>query len=175
MAPNHLSVLGIVHTAISILAIIAGAVALFRYGRISPAYGTGRLYIWLTIITCVTGLPIMRFGHPTPGHFLAIIILAILPVGIYARSVKVFGKAAEYVQIFIMSLTLFFSMVPATVETLTRLPVSAPLAADPNAPVIKLFLGIWSIIFLGGVAYQFIKVKARKKIAAASGPSINLS
>jgi uncharacterized membrane protein len=162
MTPNHLSVLGIIHTAISILAIIAAVVALIKYGKIDPKKG-GMIYIWLTVITCVTGFPIMKTGHFTPGHFLAIIIIVILPIGIYAR--KLFGKAGDYIQVIILSLTLFFSMIPATVETLTRLPISAPIAADPNAPIIQGGLAFWFVLYLAGVTYQIIKIKKQKKNA----------
>lgn len=169
--PNHLSVLGIIHTAISILAIIAAIVALLQYGKLSPANRTGKLYIWLTIITCITSLPIMKTGHPTPGHFLAVLILAILPIAVYARQIKIFGKAKDYIQTILMSLTLFFSMIPTTVETLTRLPISAPLAADPNSPLIKMGLALWFVIFIAGTTYQLFKLKAIKR---TESPTINL-
>ncbi|MDB5088856.1 MAG: hypothetical protein JWR09_2850, partial [Mucilaginibacter sp.] len=57
--PNHLSILGIIHTAISILAIFSALYALLRDGKISPSNGRGKLYILLTVITCITSLPIM--------------------------------------------------------------------------------------------------------------------
>src|SRR5437868_11945248 len=107
ITPNHLSILGIIHTAISILAILAALWALFRSGKIDPASGPGKWYIWLTVLTCITGLPIMRFGHLTAGHYLAIIILILLPVGIFARRLRILGKLGEYIQVFIMSTTLF--------------------------------------------------------------------
>src|SRR5579863_4127225 len=69
--PNHLSTLGIIHTAISIIALLVAFNALYRDGKLDPSNGRGRLYIWLTIITCVTGFPIMKTGHLTPGHYLA--------------------------------------------------------------------------------------------------------
>src|SRR5476651_1358951 len=136
--PNHLSTLGIIHTAISIFALLSAFYALARYGRIIPVNAAGRLYIFLTVITCLTGLPIMKTGQPTPGHFLAVLILVLLPFGIFAKSIKPFAKGAVYIQAFIMSLTLFFSCIPAIVETLTRLPINSPIAANPNAPVIQM-------------------------------------
>jgi hypothetical protein len=164
--PNHLSILGIIHTAISILAIFAAVYALFKFGKLDPAKG-GKLYLWLTIVTCVTGFPIMKTGHPTPGHFLGVIILLILPIAVFAKSIKFFGKAADYIQISIMFFTLLLSMIPATVETLTRLPISAPLAADPNASIITAVLGFWTGLFVVGLTWQLRKLKASKKAAAA--------
>ncbi|MFB9841609.1 hypothetical protein [Mucilaginibacter ginsenosidivorans] len=159
--PNHLSVLGIIHTAISIIALLVAYYALYRSGKLDPATGPGRTYILLTILTCVTGFPIMKTGHLTAGHFTAIIILVLLPIGIYAH--RIFGKAAKYVQVIVMSTTLFLSMVPAIVETLTRLPISSPIATGPNDPIIQNGLLILFILYIAGVIYQVIKIKKRGK------------
>jgi hypothetical protein len=81
--PNHLSILGIIHTIISVVALVVALIALAKKGRVDPASSTGKLYVWLTVLTCFTGFPIMKTGHLTPGHYLAIIISILLPVGIY--------------------------------------------------------------------------------------------
>ena len=157
ITPNYLSVLGIIHTAISILALFAGLYALFIDGKIDPLNRRGWIYTLLTFVTCVSGLPIMRFGHPTPGHYLAIIILALLPIGIYAK--RFFGKPGKYIQIVAMSTTLFLSFVPAIVESLTRLPMDHPLAAGPADPLVQKFQLVLVVIYIVGVGYQFYKLK----------------
>lgn len=173
--PNHLSILGIVHTSISIIAVLIAFYSLLRYGKIDPESNEGKLYIALTVIACFTALPIMRTGHISAGHPLAVVILVLLPIGIYANSMRFLGKGGIYVQTIIISATLFLSMIPAVVETLTRLPISQPLAADPNAPIVKMSLSILVILFLVGVIYQSIKIKARKKELQTPDSSINLS
>ena len=161
--PNHLSPLGVFHTAVSIIAIIVALYALLRDGKISPTNGRGRLYILLTVITCLTALPIMKTGHFTQAHVLAVIVLIVLPIAVYVPSFKFLGKSAAYIQVFLMSLTLFFSFIPAIVETLTRLPMSKPIADGPNSPVIQ--TGLMSLVglFVVGVIYQFIKIRSRQK------------
>jgi hypothetical protein len=161
--PNHLSILGIIHTAISIIAILIGLYALFKVGRIDPKSSSGKLYVLFTVVTCVSGFPIMRFGHLTPGHYLAIIILVLLPLGIYAG--RLFGKAGDYVQVIVMSTTLFLSFIPAIVESLTRLPMDHPLAASPNDPIVQKAQLVLVGIFIVGVIYQVIKLKKMKKLA----------
>lgn len=163
ITPNHLSVLGIAHTAISILAILAAFYALFRSGKIYPGAGPGKWYTWLTILTCITGLPIMRFGHPTAGHYLAIIILILLPIGIYVRRMRFVGKLSEYMQVFVMSTTLFLSCIPLIVESLTRLPISHPIAYGPDDPLLKNALTGLLIIYALGVIYQLVKLRAKSK------------
>lgn len=172
--PNHLSVLGIIHTAISILALFAGFICLFRDGKIGPSTYYGRWYVILTVLTCLTSFPIMKTGHFTGAHGLGVFVLILLPIGIYANSIKPLGKFAGYVQIFVMSATLFLSCIPAVVETLTRLPISHPIASGPNDPIIQTGLTILIIIFLGGVIYQFIKLKAINKKGVSSDDVIHL-
>jgi hypothetical protein len=159
--PNHLSTLGIFHTAISIIAVLVAFYALFRDGKINPANGRGKLYVWLTVITCLTALPIMKTGHLTAGHYVAITVLILLPIGIYAD--RLFGKLADYLQVIIMSTTLFFSLIPAIVETLTRLPSGHPLASDPNSPIIQKGLMALVFLFVVGVLYQVIKLREQRK------------
>lgn len=172
ITPNHLSILGIIHTAISVIALLVAFYALYLHGKLDPKSGPGRLYILLTVITCVTGFPIMKTGHFTPGHYVAIIILLLLPLGVYVRSLRIFGKYAEYVQIIFLSSTLFLSCVPAIVETLTRLPISHPIADGPNAPILQNGLTVLFVFYLLGVIYQLVKLKRQKRSAQAADSKI---
>lgn len=173
ISPNHLSVLGIIHTAISIIALLVAFYALFRSGKLDPATGPGKLYIWLTVLTCVTAFPIMKTGHFTPGHYVAITILILLPLGVYVKSLHIFGKLADYVQIIFLSTTLFLSLIPTIVETLTRLPISHPLADGPNAPIIQNGLTALALLYFIGVIYQLVKLRARKKAALLLNKAVN--
>ena len=158
--PNQLSPLGIFHTIISILALLVALSALSRKGKIEPTNLQGRLYIWLTVITCITGFPIMKTGHLTPGHYLAIIILVLLPLAIYAK--RLFGKAAIYVQTAFLSTTVFLSFIPALVETFTRIPPAHPLAYGPADPLIQKALSGIFLIFIVGTAYQLVRLRSGK-------------
>ncbi len=157
--PNHLSTPGIIHTIISIIALLIALNTLARKGKIDPSTLQGRLYIWLTIITCITGFPIMKTGHLTPGHYLSMIILILLPIAIYAF--RIFGKASIYVQTALISTTVFLSFIPAIVETFTRLPTEHPLAYGPSDPLIQKALSGILMIFVVGTAYQLIKLRPR--------------
>jgi hypothetical protein len=172
--PNHLSILGIVHTAISIFALLAAVIALFRYGKIAPLTTAGRWYIILTILTCLTSLPIMKTGHFTVAHSVAIIILVLIPIGVYAKSLKFLGKGADYVQIIALSTTIFLSCVPAIVETLTRLPISKPIAAGPNDPIIQTGLKMLMGLYAVGLIYQLIKQRSTKKSGQTPNADVKL-
>ena len=170
MEPNHLSILGIIHTAISVFALLAAFYALYRSGRIDPATAPGKWYIWLTIVTCLTSLPIMKTGHVTVAHYVAITILVLIPLGVYVKSLRVFGKLAGYVQIFFLSTTIFLSCIPAIVETLTRVPISDPIASGPNDPIIQKCTSALVFLYFLGMIYQMVKLwSSRKK----DGPQLN--
>ncbi|MES2808228.1 MAG: hypothetical protein V4619_06365 [Bacteroidota bacterium] len=173
--PNHLSLLGIVHTVISLLALFAAAYTLYRDGKIIPKATWGKYYIWLTVITCITGFPIMKTGQPTQAHALGVMVLILLPLGAYAKQARFFGKFAAYVQVFILSFTVFLSCIPAVVETLTGLPISTPLASGPNDPLVQTSLGIVFVCFLAGVIYQCYKLKSTSKNIQTPDSSIGLS
>ena len=159
--PNHLSPLGIFHTVISILAIIVAFIALFREGKIDPANSRGKWYVILTILTCLTSFGIRKTGHFTPAHGLSVLVLVILPVGIYAH--RIFGRYGNAAQIVAMTVTLMLSFVPAITETLTRLPISNPIAASEDAPVVKMSNGILLLVFLLLLAFQLIKLRKTKR------------
>jgi hypothetical protein len=171
--PNHLSVLGIIHTIISILALFAGFTCLYRTGKINPLAYFGRLYVFFTILTCLTALPIMKTGHFTGAHGLAIFVLILLPIGKYVKNIRSLIKYADYIQILVMSATLFLSCIPAIVETLTRLPIAHPIARGPNDHIIQTGLRILTIIFLGGVSYQLIKLRSTHKQGFSSDDVIH--
>lgn len=160
--PNHLTNLGIFHTVVSILAIIFGIVALVRAGRIDPRNATGKWYVVLTIITCLTSFGIMKTGHFTPAHGLGVLVLVLLVIGVYAR--RIFPKRGEGLEIIALSATLFFSFIPAITETLTRLPIADPIAAGPDAAVVKMSLLALTVVFVLGLIYQFNRLRKNRRV-----------
>jgi hypothetical protein len=165
--PNHLTHLGIFHTAISILALIVACFALLRDGKIDPRNGLGKWYVGFTIVTCLTSFGIMKTGHLTPAHGLSVLVLLLLSIGVFARSIWRSGTRGEKAETLFMSATLFLSFIPAITESLTRLPMDHPIAADPNAPVIKMALLLLLIIFVLGLSCQLRQI--RKKQGRARG------
>jgi uncharacterized membrane protein len=156
---SGLTAFGIFHTAISLVAMAAGVVALFRYGAISPRNGAGKLYILMTVLTCVTGLFIFHHGGFGKPHGLAIVTLVVLGVAAIAGCTRVFGRASRYVETASYSATFLFHWIPAITETSTRLPVGAPLAAGPEAPGLQLATGVLLVLFLIGVTLQLRRLR----------------
>jgi uncharacterized membrane protein len=75
-----LTPLGVVHTAMSLVAVAAGFIALVRDRRISPGNMLGKVYVIATALTCLTGFGIFQHGGFGKPHVLGIITLVVLGV-----------------------------------------------------------------------------------------------
>jgi uncharacterized membrane protein len=155
-----LTSLGVVHTAISLVAVGAGAIALIRAGAISPRDALGKTYVIATVLTCLTGFGIFQHGGFGKPHMLGIITLVVVGIAWLAGSTSLFGRASKYVETVGYSLTFFFHMIPGVTETSTRLPLGKPLLPNADAPELQAASGILFLLFLIGATLQVRKLRA---------------
>jgi len=106
---SGLTQLGAFHTAISLVAVIAGVIAFFRYRAISLRKTTGKIYVVMTVITCITGFGIFQHGGFGKPHVLGIIMLVVLGVAAVAGYTRLFGRLSAYVETISYSMTFFCS------------------------------------------------------------------
>ena len=158
-----LTTLGVVHTALSLVAVGAGVVELVRHGAISPARRTGRIFVYATVLTCVTGFGFFQHGGFGKPHALCVITLVVLVVAALAPRMSWFGRAAPYVETLLYTLTFFFHMVPGITESLTRLPNGKPLASGPDDPLVLRWVGVSLVLFVVGAALQVVALRARRR------------
>jgi len=163
-----LTPLGIVHTAISLVALAAGIIALVRDREISPKSFVGKLYVWTTVLTCLTGFPIMQHGGFGKPHALGILTLVVLVIAAVVGKAK-FGHASRYVEAVSYSATFFFHWIPTVAETTTRLPVGAPLITNRDGPEIQAATGVLFLLFLIGATLQVrrMRTQSRRQIQVA--------
>lgn len=154
-----LSNLGIFHTIIGIVAIIAALIAFVRHGKIDLSQLTGKIYFYCTLITSLTALGISKHGGFNPGHAFSILIILLILEAYMLYWRKKGNNRARYFENFCLSFSFFLSLVPTVNETFTRVPVGHPLAKDIKDPVITITLMILLILFISGCIYQFIKQK----------------
>jgi hypothetical protein len=153
-----LTPLGTFHTAISLIAVAAGFAALARHKEISTASRSGSTFFWGTVITCLTGFGIFQHGGFGNPHILGIVELIVLGVALAAERRAAFGRASRYVRTVGYSLALFLHFIPATVETLTRLPAGAPYLASPVDPKAQPVIGVFFVLFLLGATLQVLRL-----------------
>jgi uncharacterized membrane protein len=154
-----LTPLGAIHTAISLVALAAGLMAFFRDKGINPANTLGQVYIWTTVLTCLTGFGIFQHGGFGKPHALGVITLLVLGLAWLAARGSLFGAKAAAVMTVSYSLTFFFHLIPAMTETSVRLPVGDPLADSPEAEWLKMASGVLFLLFLIGATLQVRRLK----------------
>jgi uncharacterized membrane protein len=153
-----LTPLGTLHTAISLVAVVAGFVALARHKEISTRSTSGLVFFWGTVITCVTGFGIFQHGGFGKPHVLGIVTLVVLAVALLAERNGAFARLSRYVATLGYSLAFFLHFIPATFETLTRLPAGAPYLANPDDPKAQPIIGFFLLLFLIGAALQVLRM-----------------
>src|SRR5688572_12025933 len=160
-----LTPLGTVHTAISLIALAAGFVALARHKEISTRTRGGVLFAGGTVLSCLTGFGIFQHGGFGNPHILAIVTLVVLGVALAAEHARLFGAASRYVETVSYTLAFFFHFIPGTVETLVRLPAGAPYLANPDDPKAQPIIGFFFLLFLVGATLQVLRLRASRASA----------
>ncbi|MDB5964138.1 MAG: hypothetical protein JWQ72_638 [Polaromonas sp.] len=166
-----LTPLGIVHTAISLVAVAAAITAFFRYREIVASSTLGRVYIAATIVTCITSFGIFQHGGFGKAHALGIVTLLVLGIAWVAAHTQVLGRWSRYVETVSYSATFLFHLIPAVTETSTRLPLGAPWLASAEAPELKAATGVLLLLFLAGSGMQVMRLRAQRTAAALPVPA----
>lgn len=166
----NLSILGTVHTALAIVAVFAGIVALVRHGEIGTATRAGLVYVLFTVATSITGLFIFRHGGFGAPHVLSIATLVVLAVTWLAELRGSPAGLSRYVVVLGNSLTLFFHLIPGLTETGTRFPLGDPAFSGPEDPTLKALVGAGFLVYLAGAGVQALRIRRsrRRKMAAAT-------
>lgn len=156
-----LSDLGVVHTLISLYALVVGIFILVRYRYMNFEQRVTQSYVVATALAAVTALGLFRHGGFGPAHGLAILTLVALLIGVLANCSTLFGRFSRYVQAIGFSSTLLFHLIPGVTETLTRLPASSPVLSSPEAPEFKPIYGVILLVFLIGITIQLRWLRQR--------------
>ena len=165
--PHPLSTLGIAHTAISLVPLVAGLCSLALYRRIEPGSTAGRVYLAGLVVSVFTAFGLSSTGGFNAGHALGILALLAISGALLAPRIALFGRAAEYLATLGLSFSFFLLLVPGINETLTRLPPSQPIATGPDSAIVKGTLGVWFLLFLAGYTLQALAIRARRRAEAA--------
>jgi uncharacterized membrane protein len=156
-----MSTLGILHTFISVAAIVVAIISLWKDKFILPNSTLGKTYMALNAVACISSFWLSKVGGFNPGHAIGILVLVVMLVAILLNN-KSFMQA-KYIVNFCMSFSLFLSFVPAVNETLTRIPFGNPIASNADAAIIKQVVLLLLMIFIGGLIFQFRKLRKETK------------
>ncbi|WP_255991962.1 hypothetical protein [Chitinolyticbacter albus] len=163
-----LTPLGTIHTAISLVAVAAGLVALVRNKRITWHNTLGKTYVITTILTCLTGFGIFQHGGFGKPHALGVLTLLVIALALAIRNRPEFKALATEAVAY--SATFAFHLIPAVTETTTRLPLGAPLLPNADAPELQVFAAVLAALLLVGAVLQVRRLKRIQ--AGGSSPSL---
>lgn len=152
-----LSNLGIFHTTIGVIPIGAALTSFVKFTKINLAALSGKIYLYGTLITSLTALGISTHGGFNPGHAFSLLIIILVVIASFLFYKRRGNNSVRYFENFLLSFSLFLSLIPTVNETLTRIPIGQPLAKDLTDPVIAKSLLVIFIVFLGIAVYQFIR------------------
>ncbi|HET7792877.1 MAG TPA: hypothetical protein VFL64_05795 [Rhizobacter sp.] len=152
--PNSLSTLGVAHTLISLLPLVAGLYGFARFGRIHAGKTSGRLYLAGLALSVVTSFGLSSTGGLNPGHVLGALALAAAFSSLLVPQLAFLGRLRPYLETFGPSFSFFLLLVPGTVETLKRLPVAHPIATGPDDPLVGKALLALLALFIAGFVMQ---------------------
>lgn len=150
-----LSNLGIFHTAIGVVAIVAAVTSYVKNGKIDLRQLSGKIYFYLTVVTSLTALGLSKLGGFNAGHVFALFIVVLVAVAFYLHNRKQGNNRARLIENLLLSFSFFLSLVPTVNETFTRVPVGHPLAQAPTDAIIAQTLLALFVVFVIGSVYQF--------------------
>jgi len=152
-----LSYLGIFHTVIGVIAIIAAFASLSKSAKIDLKKLSGKIYFYFTLVTSLTALGLSSVKGVNPGHILALFIVILIAAAYYLFAKKPGNNRSRFFENFFLSFSFFLSLLPTVNETFTRVPVGHPLANGPQDPLIAKTLLVLLVLFIAGSILQFRK------------------
>lgn len=160
---NPLSTLGIIHTVISLPAVIAGIYCFIKYRRIDVSTNAGKLYIASLVLTSLTSFGLSSTGGFSSGHVIAILAMVAAFGGMLAPKLSFFGKLRPHLAAFGLTSSYFLLNVPAINETLSRLPPSNPIGQGPESAPVQMTIMAWLALYVIGTILQQVMIRKQQK------------
>jgi uncharacterized membrane protein len=151
--------MGWFHTIVGTPAIVAGLYLMLRDRFIYIDKDLAKFYLIATVITSASSLFIFRAtGAFNMAHFTSVIIILAALFAYILHKKSIFGSLNVYLKQLALTGTVFFSMLPTTVEVLRRVPPSNPLANSIEDPLVQTFYMSYVVIFGIFAVYQIFKI-----------------
>jgi hypothetical protein len=144
---SFLNALTVVHVLISLVAIVAGFVAMFGWLRNKPLERWTLVFLATTIATSATGFlfPFTRF---LPSHAFGILSLLILPVACVARYKYHLSGPFRWLYTVTSVLALYLNMFVLVVQLFQKVPALRALAPTQSEPPFAIAQGLNLVFFI---------------------------
>ncbi len=142
--PHPISPLGAAHTLISLVPAFAGLYSFVRYRGIDSTTPVGKVYLGGLLVAVLTSFGLSSTGGFNPGHALGILALLSVAGALFLSRQSPQSAARAHLSQLGFAFSFFLMWVPGIAETLTRLPVSHPLADGPQSPLVR-GAAVWAL------------------------------
>ena len=86
----EMTMLGWFHTVLGVVAVLSGFYTIYKYRVISVEEGSGRLYVYVTLLVAGSALGIYNQGGFGIAHILAVLKLIAIASGFIMEKIKLF-------------------------------------------------------------------------------------
>ena len=142
----------LLHTAISIVAIIAGFIVMFGMLKSTRPGGLTALFLVLTILTSATGflIPPLVSDKLLPSHIiggLSLVLLAIACIALYAMKLS---GSWRWIYAVTALLSLYFNTFVLVIQSFLKIPALTAIAPGnpPAGPVFAVVQGVVLVFFV---------------------------
>jgi hypothetical protein len=142
-----LTLLTLIHVAISLIGIASGAVVAFGFLADKDFKGWTTLFLSTTVATSVTGF-FFPVHHFMPSHAVGIISLLVLALAIYARSSRHLQGRWRKTYVISSLAALYFNVFVAVVQSFAKIPALKELAPTQSETPFKLAQLVVLVLFV---------------------------
>jgi len=142
-----LSTFTIVHVVISLIAIVAGLIAVFGMLTGNRMAGWTMIFLITTILTSVTGFG-FPFDHFLPSHWVGVISLVFLAVAVFAIYVQHLAGAWRWIYVVSAIIALWFNVFVLIVQAFMKISALKALAPTQSEPPFQIAQGGALVLFV---------------------------
>ena len=147
-----LSTFVLVHTAISVVAIVAGVIVMFGMLKSTRPGGLTAIFLLLTILTSATGFLIspLLTDKLLPSHIIGLLSLVLLAIACIAFYAMKLSGSWRWIYAVTALLALYFNAFVLVIQSFLKIPALTALAPGnpPAGPVFAVAQGIVLVFFV---------------------------
>ena len=147
-----MSALVLVHVAISLIAIVAGFVVMFRMLGSDPAPGLTNIFLATTILTSATGfiIPPFIWDKFLPSQAIGILSLILLAIACYALYSQNLSGRWRWIFVVTALVSLYLNTFVLVIQSFLKIPALSALAPGnpPSGPAFGVVQGLVLLFFV---------------------------
>ena len=147
-----LSTFVLVHTVISIVAIIAGFIVMFGMLKSTRPGGLTALFLLLTILTSATGflIPPLLTDKLLPSHIIGALSLVLLAIACIALYAMMLSGSWRWIYALTALLSLYLNTLVLVIQSFLKIPALTAIAPGnpPSGPVFAVVQGVVLVFFV---------------------------